>query len=98
VVDTETKDWEAYANPAVNATGGAGVQASQFIAEKGAQAVVSGDFGPNAYITLAAANLQMFLAPAGETLTGRQLLGRYQAGQLGQATAPTHRGLHGKGR
>jgi predicted Fe-Mo cluster-binding NifX family protein len=101
IVDTETEAWEAYPNPALNASGGAGVQAAQFIAGHGAQAVISGDFGPKAYSALAAAGVQMFLAPAGEALTARELLARYQEGQLEQVSAPTgpgHHTLRGRGR
>jgi len=48
-VDTETMEFEAVANPAANASGGAGIQAAQFVIEQGVQAVLSGNVGPNAY-------------------------------------------------
>lgn len=98
VVDTATGTWEATPNPAINASGGAGVQASQIIAEKGAEVAISGDFGPNAYMTLSAAGVRMFLAPIGETLTGQDLLDRYAENQLQEVQAPTHGGHHGRGR
>lgn len=94
IVDTETEAWEAYPNPALNASGGAGVQAAQFITGHGAQAAISGDFGPNAYKTLAAAGVQMFLAPAGEALTARELLARHREGQMQEVSAPTNPGHH----
>jgi predicted Fe-Mo cluster-binding NifX family protein len=94
IVDTETEEWNAYPNPALNASGGAGVQAAQFITEHGAQAAISGDFGPNAYSALVAAGVKMFLAPASEPLTARELLARYRRGQLQQVSAPTNPGHH----
>jgi predicted Fe-Mo cluster-binding NifX family protein len=94
IVDTETEAWEAYPNPALNASGGAGVQAAQFITGHGAQAAISGDFGPNAYNALAAAGIQMFLAPAGEALTARELLARHREGQMKAVSAPTNPGHH----
>jgi predicted Fe-Mo cluster-binding NifX family protein len=94
VVDTETEEYEAYANPARDASGGAGVQAAQFINERGAQAVISGDFGPKAYNALTAGGVQMFLAPANEDLTARELLKRFQQGQLEQVSTPTNPGQH----
>jgi len=98
LVDAKTGDFQAFPNAAVSAAGGAGVQASQFIGNHGAEAVISGDFGPNAYMTLNAAGIRMYLAPAGESLTGRQLLERYRAGELQEATGgPTHGGRHGGG-
>ena len=99
VVDEKTGDYQAFANSAVHASGGAGVQASQLIASKGAQVAISGDFGPNAYMTLSAAGIRMFLAPAGEALTGKELVARYQAGELQEVVSgPTHGGRHGQGR
>jgi predicted Fe-Mo cluster-binding NifX family protein len=92
-LDTETEGFEALTNPAISAAGGAGVQASQFIAAQGADAVISGAFGPNAYDTLAAAGIKMYLAPPGN-FTVHDLLGRYKANQLEQATAPSHQGHH----
>jgi predicted Fe-Mo cluster-binding NifX family protein len=71
------------------------VQAAQFITKHGAQVVISGDFGPKAYNALAAGGVQMFLAPVDETLSIRELLARYQQGQLNQVSAPTNPGHHG---
>jgi predicted Fe-Mo cluster-binding NifX family protein len=97
VVDSDTLEWQAEANPAVNVSGGAGVQAAQLVAQHGAQVAISGDFGPNAYEALAAAGVQMFLAPTGESLTASELLARYQRGELKQVTAPTGPGHHATG-
>ena len=94
IVDTDTDEWEAYPNPAVNASGGAGVQAAHVIAGHSVKAVISGDFGPKAYSALAAGGVQMFLAPADEALTARELLARYQMSQLEQVSAPTGPGYH----
>ncbi len=92
IVNTETGSWEACANPGVGATGGAGVLASQFVVEQDVQAVISGGFGPNAYMTLSAADIQMYLAPTGGELTGREALDLYQQGNLEQAAFPTEPG------
>jgi predicted Fe-Mo cluster-binding NifX family protein len=97
VIDSDTLEWQAYPNPAVTASGGAGVQAAQVVVQHGAQAVISGDFGPNAYEALAAAGVQMFVAPTGESLTASELLARYQRGELKQVTAPTGPALHTPG-
>jgi len=97
LVDSETEECEIHANASMNSPGGAGIQAAQFIAEKGAQAAVSGDFGPKAYRTLSEAGIKMFLAPSGETLTCRDLLARFQQGKLNQVGGPTKPGHHGIG-
>ena len=59
-VDTDTMEFEAVPNPYVSAMGGAGIQAAQLVANKGATAVLSGAFGPNAAQTLSAVGVQMY--------------------------------------
>lgn len=95
IVDTETGQWEVFDNPALSASGGAGVQASQFVAKQGAQAVVSGAFGPNAFDTLNAAGIEMYLAPGNKTHTAAEVFEMYKASQLTRAEAATHAGHHG---
>lgn len=95
IVDTETGEWESFENPALSASGGAGVQASQFVAEHGAQAVASGAFGPNAFNTLATAEIEMYLVPDNEVRTAAEVLEMFKAGQLTKAKAATHQGHHG---
>jgi predicted Fe-Mo cluster-binding NifX family protein len=97
LVDSDTLEWQAHPNPAIDARGGAGVQAAQFIAGHGAQVAISGDFGPNAYSALAAAGIRMFLVPAGDSPAASQLLARYQRGELKEVTAPTGPGHHTPG-
>jgi len=92
-VDTETMEFEAVANPAANASGGAGIQAAQFIVEQGVQAVLAGNVGPNAYDVLQAANLPVFRHMGG---TVRQAVEAHVAGKLqsvGGANVGTHAGM-----
>ena len=53
----------------MQAAGGAGVQASQFVAAQGVQVVISGAYGPNAFDTLEAAGIAAYLAPSGGSYT-----------------------------
>ena len=46
--DTETKKYEVFPNKWKEASGGAGPQAAQFVLEKGAKKVVTGNLGPKA--------------------------------------------------
>jgi predicted Fe-Mo cluster-binding NifX family protein len=94
LVDSETGAWTAHENPALSAPGGAGVQAAQFIAKLGAQAVVSGAYGPNAANTLAPAGVTMYLAPTGDNLTATDILALFKAGKLQKAEAATRAGRH----
>ena len=91
-VDTETSAWEAHANPAMDAAGGAGTQAAQFVAGLGAKAVISGDFGPNAYLALQAADIAMYLLGAGGT--ARAVAEAFKDGQLERVAGPTGPAQH----
>ncbi len=84
-VDTDTLEYEAVQNPYVAAVGGAGIQAAQLVANKGAQAVISGSVGPNAFQTLSAAGIPMYQAPAG---TVRQVLDAFKANQVVPISQP----------
>jgi len=95
VVDTETLKWQAHPNPGVHAAGGAGAQAAQFAAQQGVAAVISGDFGPNAYLALAAAEITMYLLGGSKTVA--EAVANFGAGKLEQVHAPTGAGHHGSG-
>jgi predicted Fe-Mo cluster-binding NifX family protein len=92
LVDTETQDWEALANPAADATGGAGPQAVKFIAGRGAEAVVSGRYGPSAFTALDAAGIKAYIATDGSV---KEVLDHFLADKLPCVTGPTGGGLHG---
>ena len=97
LVDTETMQYEALANPAVASGGGAGIQAAQFIVEHGAEAVVTGNVGPNALGVFNAAGIPVYLNKGG---TVRQAVQAYQEGLLSStsdATVSAHAGM-GRGR
>ena len=64
-VDTETMGFEAVDNPAMSASGGAGIQAAQFVIEQGARAVLTGNVGPNAFNVFQAANVPIYLLTGG---------------------------------
>jgi predicted Fe-Mo cluster-binding NifX family protein len=78
-VDTETLEFEAVPNAAMNQAGGAGIQAAQFVVNQGAQAVLTGNLGPNAFGVLQAAGVPGYLVGEG---TVRQAVEAHQAGQL----------------
>ena len=94
-VDMETMSFEAVENPAAAASGGAGIQAAQFVVERGAQALVTGNVGPNAFDVFRAADLPVYLFGGGAV---RQAVEAYKAGRLplsGSASAPDHAGMGG---
>ena len=95
IVDSETLEWKAVPNPAIHSSGGAGIQAAQLVSDQGCQAVISGDFGPNAYNALYAAGVQIYLF--GSCQTARQAIQQFKVGQLQQVHTPGkagHKGQH----
>jgi predicted Fe-Mo cluster-binding NifX family protein len=99
LVDTDTMQCESVENPAVGASGGAGIQAAQFILERGAQAVVTGNVGPNAFGVFQVSGVEVYLFGGG---TVREAVEAYKAGQLhpvSGANVPAHSGMgRGMGR
>ena len=94
VVDTENMDFEAFDNESIALGGGAGIQAAQFVASKGAKAILTGNVGPNAVKTLAAAGVAVFVGQSG---TVGEALERYKRGDLQSTSAPNVADHHGMG-
>lgn len=80
VVDTQTGQSQAHDNKVnLNAVQGAGIQTGQNIANLDVDAVITGNVGPNAFRTLAAAEVRVFLA-SGETV--EEVLAAFERGEL----------------
>lgn len=61
IIDSDTLAYQSFINPNVKADG-AGIQSAQFVLEKGAQAIITGSCGPNAYKVLTAAGVTIIEA------------------------------------
>lgn len=62
IYDTETKQTEFIANPAKDATGGAGPEAVQFVAATGAKKIIAGEFGTKILSLLQSLSIEMISA------------------------------------
>lgn len=94
VVDTESMAFEAIENRNVDASGGAGINAAKVVIDTGAQAVLTGNCGPNAERTLRAGNVKLYTGVAG---TVAEAVEQFKAGQLTEATGPnvqSHSGMN----
>ena len=94
-VDSETMEFEAFENEGLMASGGAGVQAAQLVAQKGANALITGNLGPNAASALSASGIKVYLVPGG---TVKDVIANYKSGSLREAsgaTVPPHFGMGG---
>ena len=80
VIDTETADFLVHDNTVnLNAVQGAGIQTGQNIANLNVEAVITGNVGPNAFKTLSAAGVKIFLA---EKQTVAEALESFKTGKL----------------
>jgi predicted Fe-Mo cluster-binding NifX family protein len=95
IVDTDSAQFEAIQNPAVSAGGGAGIQAAQLVANKGVEAVLTGNVGPNAYNTLSAAGIKIVVGLAG--ITVRQAMEGFKAGKHEYTAGPSVDAHYGTG-
>jgi predicted Fe-Mo cluster-binding NifX family protein len=96
--DPESLELEVIENPNLGASGGAGIQSAQLVANRGVEAVITGQVGPNAYSTLQAGKVRIITGIAGKV---RDLLEKYKNGELtSSAQGPTvqaHSGMEKSG-
>ena len=94
-VDPQSLEMEALENPNIGASGGAGIQSAQFVANKGVEAIITGQVGPNAFTTLQAGGIKILVGASGKV---REALEKYKKGQLtSYAQGPTARAHAGMG-
>ena len=94
IVETDDMGFEAFENGSIALGGGAGIQAAQFVASKGAKAVITGNVGPNAVQTLSAAGVETFVGQSG---TVREAMERYTKGEINSTSTPNVADHYGMG-
>ena len=95
IVETDDMSFEALNNESMGLGGGAGISAAQAVASKGAKAVITGNCGPNAVQTLAAAGIQLYVGQSGSV---KEAVERFRNNQLHSTTEPNvgdHFGVQG---
>jgi len=89
IVETEgneIKSHEVVSNEAVQAMRGAGIQAAQTVANKGAEVVITGNIGPNAFNVLSQAGIKIVTGVSGKV---NEAVKKYLKGELKEITKPT---------
>jgi len=97
IIDMDSMELEVCDNVNAAMGSGAGVQAAQFVASKGAMAVITGNCGPKAMDVLSAAGIKVFTGQDGNV---RDLVKAYQNGNLTPTTTANvavHAGMGGRG-
>jgi len=93
IVDTDSMEFEVLSNENAMASGGAGIQTAQTIANKGVKSIVTGNVGPNAFQTLSAAGIKVFTGASG---TIKESIEKFKKGELKETEAPnvgSHSGM-----
>ncbi len=93
IIETDDMSFTLIDNSAAAAGGGAGIQAAQQIAEAGAEVLLTGNCGPNAFKTLEAAEVEVISGVSGAI---KDVVEAYKSGTLKSAVAPnveSHNGL-----
>jgi predicted Fe-Mo cluster-binding NifX family protein len=85
LIDSETMAFQATENANVAAAGGAGINSAKAVIDAGAEAVLTGNCGPNAERTLRAAGVTLY---TGVTGTVAEAVEQFKAGKWQEATGP----------
>ena len=85
IIDTETMDFSAIENESAAAAGGAGISSAKVVIDAGAEAVLTGNCGPNAERTLTAAGIKLYTALTGTVAEAVELL---KNGKLTESAGP----------
>jgi len=93
-VETDTLDFNVIENESVAAAGGAGISSAKALVDAGAEAVLTGNCGPNAQRTLSAAGIKLYTGVAG---TIREVVEQFKSGQLTETTSPNVQAHFGLG-
>ena len=94
IVDPQTMQFEALDNSNAMAAGGAGISTAQMIASKGVEVVLTGNCGPNAYQTLAAAGIQVITGVSGKI---KDAIEAFKAGRFQSSSQPSVGNHYGVG-
>ena len=95
IVKTDDMSFETFDNENIALGGGAGIQSAQFVASKGAKAVITGNCGPNAVQTLSVSKVEVFVGHSG---TVREVIEKYMKGNIKSTSTPNvadHYGMEG---
>lgn len=85
IVETDDLSFEAIENPNLELGGGAGIQSAQLMANRGVRHVLTGNCGPNAHQTLAAAEVGVIVGCSGSV---RELVEQYKADGFNTTSQP----------
>jgi len=87
IIETENKKFKAIPNSSSQPGRGAGVAGSQMIVSEGIEAVLCGNFGPNAFSVLQMSGIKIYSVTLG--FTAADVLDKYLKGELKEIKMPS---------
>ncbi|OPL17697.1 MAG: hypothetical protein AVO35_08500 [Candidatus Aegiribacteria sp. MLS_C] len=96
-VDTEDLSCSPLKNPALEQGSGAGIEAAQFVLKRKPDALISSNYGPNAFQVLTAGSIPCYEAGTGTVRESVEAFSRGELEALGSANAASHSGVAGGG-
>ena len=94
IVDSDTLNFNSISNESNIASGGAGIQAAQTVAKTGANVVITGNIGPNAFQTLQAAGIKVITGANGFI---KDIVKRFNNGEFKETNIPSVKSHYGMG-
>ena len=94
IVDVEDMKVEALENANTSAARAAGISTGQVVADKGVEAIITGNIGPNAYRVLSAAPIKIY---SGVTGTVKDAIEKLKKDELKETLAPNVQSHFGTG-
>jgi len=94
IFDLRTNDLKSIPNPALKARKGAGILASQLMVSEKVEAVISGNFGPNAFAVLQMAKIKLFPVFG---VKAKEAIEKYKNNELEEIKRPPGAGFFGRG-
>ena len=90
IADSDTLEFEALKNPNIGLMNRAGIQSGEMMADRGVEVVLTGNIGPNAFRTLAAAGVQVIAGVSGTVREAIHKLNSDQLQPISKATVPEY--------
>ncbi len=84
-IDTDGMEVEAMDNANIASAGGAGIRSAQLVADKGAEVLITGNVGPNAFDVLSAAGIKIYSGASGSI---KDALEKLKTGGLNETGGP----------
>ncbi|OQX83945.1 MAG: hypothetical protein B6D53_01285 [Candidatus Omnitrophica bacterium 4484_49] len=95
--DTDSDKFESIPNSSTMAPSGAGIQAAQLVVNKGAEVVITGNIGPNAFGVFSSAGISVIAGVSGMSV--KDTIEKFKKGELRNSvtnpTVPGHFGMGG---